>query len=119
MDFIEQYKHPKWQKKRLEVLQKADYKCEQCGDGDSMLHVHHGYYKKGCNVWDYHIKTLWCLCGHCHRDWEFGKNHIYHAISKVSLDLDGVNDIMDFLNTLIEDDRLYTEDELIKEVGHE
>jgi hypothetical protein len=37
----------------------------------------------------------------------------------VSLDLDGVNDIMDFLNTLIEDDRLYTEDELIKEVGHE
>lgn len=51
--YIELLKHPKWQKKRLEVLKLAGFQCENCGSEEETLHIHHAYYEKGLAPWDY------------------------------------------------------------------
>lgn len=66
MEFKEQYKHPMWQKRRLEVLGKSDFMCQECGDEEKQLHVHHRQYFKGRMVWEYSDDELICLCGPCH-----------------------------------------------------
>jgi hypothetical protein len=49
-------------------MQRAEFHCEACGDDEETLHVHHGYYGRGCEPWDYPIDSLWCLCESCHMD---------------------------------------------------
>lgn len=69
MDFKEQYKHPKWQKKRLEILERDEYICQSCGDHESTLHVHHRFYEKNTEIWDYDNSCLITLCDNCHTKW--------------------------------------------------
>lgn len=57
---------PRWQRKRLEVLDRAKWACETCGDESSPLHVHHGFYRYGTEPWDYPDSSLHCLCEACH-----------------------------------------------------
>ena len=66
-EFWKLYENPKWQKKRLEVLQRADFRCEECKDNTKNLHVHHRYYKKDSAPWDYPDDCFQCLCRECHR----------------------------------------------------
>ena len=70
MKYTEKLKNPRWQKKRLEILQRDDYKCRLCNDGDSTLHVHHKYYKRNRDPWEYEDVTYITLCTSCH-----GKAH--------------------------------------------
>jgi hypothetical protein len=55
---------PLWQKKRLEVMEKAKFTCQLCGDEKTELHVHHPKYVYGKEPWDY--ENLVCLCKNCH-----------------------------------------------------
>lgn len=57
---------PRWQKKRLEVLDKAGFKCEECGCDSDELHVHHCWYEKGKMPWEYSDCCFKCLCRECH-----------------------------------------------------
>lgn len=57
---------PRWQKKRLEIMNRAGFKCEKCGEDKATLHIHHGYYEKGFEPWEHANETLWCLCSGCH-----------------------------------------------------
>lgn len=66
MTYAEQLKSPKWQKKRLEILERDEFTCTSCGEKDSQLHVHHQYYGKNKKVWEYENETLLTLCGLCH-----------------------------------------------------
>lgn len=66
MKYHDQLKHPLWQKKRLEVLELHNFICENCGDSEEQLHVHHKYYKRGAMIWEYDKYDLSCLCGKCH-----------------------------------------------------
>lgn len=66
MDFKNQYKHPLWQKLRLQVLEGYGYKCCRCGDTETQLHVHHPFYRKGAMIWEYTPYELECLCDSCH-----------------------------------------------------
>lgn len=66
LSWSDQYKHPNWQKKRLEVMQDAGFACEICGDKDTTLNVHHKRYVKGRMVWAYEREDLQCLCEPCH-----------------------------------------------------
>jgi 5-methylcytosine-specific restriction endonuclease McrA len=60
-------KSPKWQKKRLQILQRDDFKCRACGDTKSELHVHHIYYNPlNINPWDYSDNLLITLYDKCH-----------------------------------------------------
>lgn len=64
--YFELLKDPRWQRKRLEALQLAEFKCEECGDGSKTLHVHHKLYRKGAMPWEYEDHELVTLCEDCH-----------------------------------------------------
>lgn len=60
------FRDPRWQKKRLEVFDLAEWKCEMCGDDKSELQLHHWAYLKNTEPWDYPTSILSCLCDSCH-----------------------------------------------------
>lgn len=62
----DQYKHPLWQKKRLEALEAAGFECGDCGANEAQLHVHHRRYVKGRLIWEYALDELDVLCASCH-----------------------------------------------------
>lgn len=59
---------PRWQKKRLEILQRDKFTCTLCGNDRETLHVHHKYYESGYEPWDYEKDTLITLCSTCHEE---------------------------------------------------
>lgn len=67
MTYAEQLKSPMWQRKRLEILDLNDFSCENCGDSEATLHVHHKLYIKGRMAWDYNSDQLASLCEACHQ----------------------------------------------------
>lgn len=71
------YLNPKWQKKRLEILDRDNFTCKVCDDKDNTLHVHHMYYIKDRKVWDYQNHALYTLCEECHEHVHSIKDHKY------------------------------------------
>lgn len=69
LTYSEKLRHPKWQKKRLEILQRDDFKCQSpgCFNEDKTLHVHHLDYEKDAEPWDYPNEWLITLCEDCHQ----------------------------------------------------
>jgi hypothetical protein len=65
-EFWEAYRDPRWQRKRLAVMEAAGFACEQCGTTDKTLNVHHRHYTKGAKPWEYADDELRCLCERCH-----------------------------------------------------
>jgi len=65
-EFFAKYRHPNWQKKRLEVMSEAGFVGAQCGNKDVTLNVHHKFYVRGRSPWEYDNKDLECLCETCH-----------------------------------------------------
>lgn len=66
-DYSESLKNPKWQKKRLEIMQRAGWKCELCANAEENLQIHHKKYVSGYKPWDYENDLLMCLCESCHK----------------------------------------------------
>lgn len=64
--YFEKLRDPRWQKMRLEVMQKNEFCCEICGDSTSTLNVHHKAYFKDREPWEYLSQQLSCLCENCH-----------------------------------------------------
>jgi hypothetical protein len=68
--YSEKLKDPRWQKKRLEILQRDNFKCKLCGDEKTSLQVHHKEYINGNDPWNYPDISLITLCEHCHLEIE-------------------------------------------------
>jgi hypothetical protein len=51
--YSEKLKDPRWQKLRLEILERDEWSCQACGNAEKTLHVHHTHYVKGFEPWDY------------------------------------------------------------------
>ena len=66
MTYSEKLRDPRWQAKRLEIMQRANMRCEMCRDHEQELHVHHKHYSPGRDPWDYPASNLVCLCADCH-----------------------------------------------------
>jgi hypothetical protein len=66
MTYLEKLKDPRWQKKRLEILERDEWMCKRCFDSESTLHVHHLDYEKGKEPWDYNNKQFITICESCH-----------------------------------------------------
>ncbi len=64
--YYEKLKDPRWQKKRLEIFKRDEWACRYCFDSESMLVVHHTFYKRDCDPWDYPDDSLITLCKVCH-----------------------------------------------------
>lgn len=63
-------KDPRWQRKRLEILERDDWTCRHCGDNKNPLHVHHWYYlsfQADRKPWEYPNMALVTLCEDCHK----------------------------------------------------
>jgi hypothetical protein len=67
-NYYEKLQHPMWQKRRLEIMERAEFKCEECDNQDVQLNVHHLYYVTGRNPWQYPDWALKCLCKNCHTE---------------------------------------------------
>lgn len=78
--YAEKLRDPKWQRKRLEIMQRDDFRCLACGGAATTLHVHHGYYEKGRDPWDYPNETLHTLCKDCHGEAEELRRAIQKAV---------------------------------------
>ena len=65
--YAEKLKDPRWQKKRLEILERDEWTCQRCGDKESMLVVHHRLYYRGHEPWDYPNELLVTVCDPCHQ----------------------------------------------------
>lgn len=66
MTYKKQLLDPRWQKKRLEILNRDSFSCRKCLDKTSTLHVHHRYYDKAKMAWEYDDYFLITLCETCH-----------------------------------------------------
>lgn len=73
-NYSELLKDPRWQRKRLEVLNRDNWTCQMCGSTEKTLHVHHQYYIKDFDPWDYCSTLLVTLCHECHKDEEYAKS---------------------------------------------
>ena len=62
--YSEKLKSPKWQKKRLEILQRDNFKCVLCGDTETELHVNHKKYTGEPH--EAPNEDLETLCKYCH-----------------------------------------------------
>lgn len=73
MDYSELLRHPFWQKRRLEILQRDKFACRECTDKLSNLQIHHLYYIKDALPWEYPDEALITVCDLCHLKLEFYK----------------------------------------------
>jgi hypothetical protein len=64
--YSELLKSPHWQKMRLEILSRDEWKCRLCKSTEKTLHVHHIRYKQGAKPWEYDEADLVTLCEECH-----------------------------------------------------
>lgn len=74
---------PRWQRKRLEVLESAGWQCEICSDEESTLHVHHLRYVKGRKPWEYERGEPKALCAECHKGFHATKDLLEDLLVKV------------------------------------
>lgn len=95
MKYAEKLKDPRWQKKRLEILQRDNWSCQRCYDGESTLHVHHRRYLGGKDPWEYDNNLLITLCENCH---EYEQAHIAEIVP----------DLLNRLKEIFLSDDLYT-----------
>lgn len=58
MNYSKKLSHPRWQRRRLERLSEENFSCQICSNEDEELHVHHLYYDKGKDIWEYPNKAL-------------------------------------------------------------
>ena len=84
--YSEKLKDPRWQKKRLEVMEYNDFCCEVCGDSKSTLHVHHNEYLKGREVWDYERDQLSVICDSCHEETHSKTDFLKYVCSFANLE---------------------------------
>lgn len=66
--YSEKLLDPRWQKKRLEIFERDEFVCQHCFDENNTLHVHHRFYIKNKNPWEYNNDTLITLCKNCHEE---------------------------------------------------
>jgi hypothetical protein len=64
--YREHLKDPRWQQKRLLILERDEWTCQQCGRNDLPLNIHHTEYKSGRMPWEYEEVFLITLCHACH-----------------------------------------------------
>jgi len=72
-EYIKKFQDPRWQRKRLQIMERDNFKCRDCDSKDETLSVHHSYYVKGRSPWHYPEFSLVTLCKDCHKlrhDWE-------------------------------------------------
>lgn len=64
--YLKLLRDPRWQRKRLEILERDGWACTFCEATDRTLHIHHRRYQWGKKPWEYADDDLTTLCEVCH-----------------------------------------------------
>ena len=103
LTYAEKLRDPRWQKKRLELLEASGWQCQCCSDSTKELQVHHGVYLRGKMPWEYEDWAYTVLCKGCH---EFAQQamemgHIAlaksHRLLHLAILADGNSELIDAL----------------------
>jgi hypothetical protein len=128
--YSDKLKDPRWQRKRLEVMQRDNFKCSQCKNGDITLNVHHWQYSK--EPWDAKNEDLTTVCHLCHKEIEhckaltkellrqFDFRELLSNIERLLLKNKELKVIAfeDCVTVVIEEMKLYSVDEVLSEKGY-
>lgn len=76
MNYRNKLRDPRWQKRRLEILERDQWRCTVCGEDTQPLHVHHLYYDRFTEPWDAKPRCLITMCAACHSEEESSKEPI-------------------------------------------
>ena len=66
--YVEKLKDPRWQKMRLKILERDQWRCTRCDDTTNTLHVHHLCYRPGKDPWESTAEELVTFCASCHEE---------------------------------------------------
>jgi 5-methylcytosine-specific restriction endonuclease McrA len=66
MSYSQKLRDPRWQKKRLHILERDDWSCLICKSTTKNLQVHHVTYIKE-DPWNYPDDHYQTLCDECHQ----------------------------------------------------
>ncbi len=64
--YADKLKDPRWQKRRLEIFERDGWACIACGCSHKNLQVHHNWYIKNTEPWEYQNGQMCTLCEGCH-----------------------------------------------------
>jgi len=81
------YRDSRWQRKRLEIMERDNFTCQSCGKGEAdaiTLNVHHIYYTVGVAPWEYPAEALITLCEKCHESVAASQKQAAAAIGGLS-----------------------------------
>jgi len=67
MSYSDKLKDPRWQRRRLKIMERDNWTCQLCESKDEQLQVHHKEYVKGMDPWEYPDDLLITLCENCHK----------------------------------------------------
>lgn len=67
MSYSKLLRDPRWQRKRLEIFNRDEWTCKECGNDTRELQVHHKEYINGLMPWEYEDELLVTLCVSCHK----------------------------------------------------
>lgn len=78
---------PRWQKVRLQVMERDEFICQFCGDANTTLNVHHLFYVRGRSPWEYPVESLLTLCEPCHEaetaDLKDSAEYLIHVLKTI------------------------------------
>lgn len=83
MTYSQKLRDPRWQKKRLHILELNGWRCAECGSTTKNLQVHHVIYCK-LDPWDYPDESLQVFCSECHEERQEIADDVANAL-KMSL----------------------------------
>lgn len=78
LSYAQKLLDPRWQKRRIEILNRDEYSCVYCGDNKNQLQVHHETYYG--DPWEINPDNLKTLCCHCH---SMVSTFQFHLVKKV------------------------------------
>lgn len=95
--YSEKLRDPRWQQLRLKILERDEWTCQKCYSGEKTLCVHHLYYVKGREPWEYNLDELVTTCEDCHQqetlDVNTATDQLVKEIKKKLLFSDNIMDV--------------------------
>ncbi len=86
MNYSDALKDPRWQKRRLQILERDGWACQRCLAEHLTLHVHHRVYARGAQPWEYPDEDLVTLCEGCHERVTNSLSQIQEIVGRLSFE---------------------------------
>lgn len=100
-EYGDKLKDPRWQRKRLEILQRDNFTCERCKSTTKTLNVHHVAYINNYQPWDYPSFYYMTLCDECHQkehtEREELEKQLIETMRSCHIFSEEINDLIDII----------------------